>query len=352
MEGVKWIKIMTNVFNDQKIVLIESMPEADAIIVIWFKLLCLAGMENNDGVFFFRQGMPYTDEMLAVIFRRNINTVRLALKTFENLGMIEIIDGVVSIPKWNYYQNFNDVNKRRELDKERQRRCRAKQKALIEAQNLDATEESGDIDDNNVTRDVTHVSRVTERDMSRDVTNLSRDPSRESRFLEEEEEVEIEGDIQTTLTKRRMYNTNNTLQAHHDDLTPSEGTTEHTEETEQKKPRKPRTSKEKPSVPSEPPVIQIELNDGSLHDVTKADFELYEKLYPGIDVMQELRNIAGWNAANPRNRKTKSGIKRHINTWLSRTQNSARRNSYGHGQPYTPVPQYDYDHYDDTVNPF
>ena len=36
MSGVKWIKICTDIFDDEKIVLIESMPEADGIIVIWF----------------------------------------------------------------------------------------------------------------------------------------------------------------------------------------------------------------------------------------------------------------------------------------------------------------------------
>ena len=48
---VKWIKIVTNIFDDEKILLIESMPEADSIIVIWFKLLCMAGKQNNKGIF-------------------------------------------------------------------------------------------------------------------------------------------------------------------------------------------------------------------------------------------------------------------------------------------------------------
>ncbi len=49
--GVKWIKIVTDIFDDEKILLIESLPDADSIIVIWFKLLCLAGKQNNSGVF-------------------------------------------------------------------------------------------------------------------------------------------------------------------------------------------------------------------------------------------------------------------------------------------------------------
>ena len=50
MADVKWIKITTDIFDDEKILLIESLPDAYAIITVWFKLLCLAGKMNNSGV--------------------------------------------------------------------------------------------------------------------------------------------------------------------------------------------------------------------------------------------------------------------------------------------------------------
>jgi predicted phage replisome organizer len=95
MAEVKWIKIVTDVFDDEKTLMIETLPDADSIIVIWFKLLCLAGKQNNSGVFLMGR-MPYTDEMFATVFRRPLNTVRLALKTFEDFGMIEIINDIVN----------------------------------------------------------------------------------------------------------------------------------------------------------------------------------------------------------------------------------------------------------------
>ena len=95
MAGVKWIKICTDIFDDEKIVLIESMPEADGIIVIWFKLLCLAGKQNNGGIFMLNDKIAYTDDMLAHIFRRPLATVRLALKTFESFGMIDSYSGSI-----------------------------------------------------------------------------------------------------------------------------------------------------------------------------------------------------------------------------------------------------------------
>ena len=129
MAEVKWIKIVTDVFDDEKILMIESMPEADGMIVIWFKLLCLAGKQNNSGVFQMGQ-MPYTDEMFATIFRRPLNTVRLALKTFEQFGMIEIINNTVTIPNWGKHQNIDQIEAKNAYMKKYMREYREKQKLI------------------------------------------------------------------------------------------------------------------------------------------------------------------------------------------------------------------------------
>lgn len=130
MADVKWIKICTDIFDDDKILLIESMPEADAIIVIWFKLLCMAGKHNNSGVFMMNERIAYTDEMLATIFRRPINTVRLALKVFEQYGMIEIVDGAITIPNWEKHQSLEKLERSKELNRKRVAAHREKQKQL------------------------------------------------------------------------------------------------------------------------------------------------------------------------------------------------------------------------------
>lgn len=129
MAEVKWIKIVTDVFDDEKILMIETMPEADTIIVIWFKLLCLAGKQNNSGVFQMGQ-MPYTDEMFATIFRRPLNTVRLALKTFEQFGMVEIINNTVTIPNWGKHQNIDQIEAKNAYMKKYMREYREKQKQI------------------------------------------------------------------------------------------------------------------------------------------------------------------------------------------------------------------------------
>ena len=145
MAEVKWIKIVTDIFDDEKMLLIESLPSADSIIVIWFKLLCLAGKNNNNGVFIMSDKIAYTDEMLATIFRRDVNTVRLALKTFEAYGMIEIIDGVITIPNWGKHQTLDSYEKKKERDRIYQNERRKKQREIAEKSSDTSFDKSSDV---------------------------------------------------------------------------------------------------------------------------------------------------------------------------------------------------------------
>ncbi|MBS5795024.1 MAG: replication initiator protein A [Clostridiales bacterium] len=70
-------------------------------------------------------------------------------------------------------------------------------------------------------------------------------------------------------------------------------------------------------APDKEIVFQIPLKDSSYYNLNKQDVDTYKSLYPNINIEQEIKNIIGWNIANPSKRKTKKGIKKHINTWLS-----------------------------------
>lgn len=79
---------------------------------------------------------------------------------------------------------------------------------------------------------------------------------------------------------------------------------------------------ELPSSP--PPAAVLPLVDGTDFDISVETVAELSGLYPAVDVEQQLRNMRGWLLANPKNRKTKAGIMRFVNSWLSREQNSAR----------------------------
>lgn len=131
MAEVKWIKITTDIFDNRKIKQIESMPEGDAIIVIWMKLLILAGNVNDSGYLYLTDEIPYTDQLLATQFGRPLATIQLALGTFRRLKMIDIIDDVICVSNWEKYQNIEGMDKIREQNRIRKQKQRDRERALL-----------------------------------------------------------------------------------------------------------------------------------------------------------------------------------------------------------------------------
>lgn len=130
MADVKWIKIAVDMFDNRKIKQIGSMPEGDSLLLMWVQLLCLAGNVNDGGFIYLTKEITYTDEMLATQFNKPISTVRLALKTFEQFGMIEIINNMIFLSSWEKYQSTDRLATIREKDRERKRRKREAEKLL------------------------------------------------------------------------------------------------------------------------------------------------------------------------------------------------------------------------------
>lgn len=101
-------------------------------------------------------------------------------------------------------------------------------------------------------------------------------------------------------------------------------------------------SKPKETKPAEPVVYELELNDGSMYGIPQSDYDKYVELYPAVDVMQQFRKMTGWIDASPNNRKTRRGIKKFINGWLSREQDKGgnvkrvNNQSQGYAQRTTP----------------
>ncbi|TRM11395.1 DnaD domain protein [Lentibacillus cibarius] len=130
MQDLKWIKLDISMFEDEKIKLIEQMPEADTILIIWVKLLAQAGKTNANGYIYLNENIPYTEEMLATIFGRPVNTVRLALKTLRDFGMIHIDDdSFIHITNWEKHQNVEGMERVRQQNKLRKQKQREREKA-------------------------------------------------------------------------------------------------------------------------------------------------------------------------------------------------------------------------------
>ena len=86
-------------------------------------------------------------------------------------------------------------------------------------------------------------------------------------------------------------------------------------------------------------VILLPLNDGNEHAVTQTQVDAWERTYPIVEVMQELREMRAWLDANPSRRKTKRGIQGFIIKWLGREQDRGPRTATARTVQPGPMPQ-------------
>lgn len=147
MAEVQWIKIYTNMFDiSRKIKSIEQMPQGDTILVVWFKILMLAGKVNDGGAIYVTPSFPFDLAGLSYELRRPINIVEKALSIFEKFDMIERDNGFIYISSWEEYQNIEGLEKIREQTRKRVAKHR----------------ENKRIQNGNVTSNVTSNVTVTE----------------------------------------------------------------------------------------------------------------------------------------------------------------------------------------------
>lgn len=149
MASVKWIKLNVDMFDDEKIKIIQSIPEGDAILLVWIKLILLAGKTNEGGYIYINENMPYTEEMLSVVMNKPLNIIRLAIETFTRLGMIENDEKGIYLVNFEKHQSLDRMQEIREYNRIAQQKHRQKiksQKMSLTSQQSKEIEEDKDID--------------------------------------------------------------------------------------------------------------------------------------------------------------------------------------------------------------
>ena len=178
MAEMQWIKLRINMFEDEKIKIIQSMPDGDALLVVWIRLIALAGKCNANGLVLVEDEFPYTDEMLSVIFNKPLQTVKLALMTFEKFRMIESTTKGIYITNFDKHQNIEGMDRIREQNRIRKQRERERKKALLLEElpsGAAAVPPSGIGENNNVTS--------PSRDISREVTQQREEEEKEEEYI-------------------------------------------------------------------------------------------------------------------------------------------------------------------------
>ena len=178
MAEMQWIKLRIDMFEDEKIKIIQSMPDGDALLVVWIRLIALAGKCNANGLVLVEDEFPYTDEMLSVIFNKPLQTVKLALMTFEKFRMIESTTKGIYITNFDKHQNIEGMDRIREQNRIRKQRERERKKALLLEElpsGAAAVPPSGIGENNNVTS--------PSRDISREVTQQREEEEKEEEYI-------------------------------------------------------------------------------------------------------------------------------------------------------------------------
>ena len=125
MGEVQWIKIYIDMFDKRKIKKVRRLPAGNDLLLIWIMLLAMAGKCNAGGHIFITENIPFTEEDLADELDFEVNTIRLALKAFEELNMITTTpEGFINILGWEEYQNIEGMDRIREQTRKRVAKCR------------------------------------------------------------------------------------------------------------------------------------------------------------------------------------------------------------------------------------
>jgi putative heme degradation protein len=66
--------------------------------------------------------------------------------------------------------------------------------------------------------------------------------------------------------------------------------------------------------------MKILLKDGTYYEVDDEFYNILSISYPRINIDEQLKKYAVWAYANAAKRKTKRGIKKSINYWMSQTE--------------------------------
>lgn len=85
-----WLKLQRDFFKRHDIRIIENMQNGKDYLLFYLKLLCES--IDHDGNLRFSDQIPYNEEMLATITNTNVDIVRMAIKLFTQLNMMEIMD--------------------------------------------------------------------------------------------------------------------------------------------------------------------------------------------------------------------------------------------------------------------
>jgi predicted phage replisome organizer len=123
-----YMRLKENFYDSDAMIALESMPDGYKMSNLLMKMYCRS--LKGEGRLAISERIPYSPEMLATATRIDIDTVRIALDIFQELGLIEVLDSgtIFMLDIQNYIgQSSTEADRQREYQKriaeERKQSC-------------------------------------------------------------------------------------------------------------------------------------------------------------------------------------------------------------------------------------
>ena len=141
MVQVQWLKIYTDIFDNEKIKKLLKNRDGDSYCRVWFQLLTLAAKSNQNGAILLGENIPMTIDDLARIMSKTVNKLTKVIQQLCDLNMIIVKNDTIYIKNWDIYQSADKLEKMRTDNRNRQREYRERHKKNNVIVTLDNAEE-------------------------------------------------------------------------------------------------------------------------------------------------------------------------------------------------------------------
>ena len=305
-----YLKLKEDFFDSEDMKLLQGMKDgylySDILLKLYLQSL------RQEGRLMYRGIIPYTSDMIATVTKHQQGTVEKAMKIFEQMGFIEILDNgaIYMMDIQNFIgQSSSEADRRRAY----RNAIDTEKSLLMESDKMtnvvtNVTTNDGQMSDKWIPEN--RDKRIENRDIENNII-FARSPDGQDSALEVNVDASVAGHVRPS---------------------PKTGAGQQSNEVQITK-----------APELEADVEALVLNDGTEWRPTLALFAEYVRLYPNVDVKQQFNEMRGWCLSNPAKRKTRRGITRFVNSWLSRQQDRGAKCSAPVSSKFN---QFQKNHYD------
>jgi len=88
MVQVKWLKVYTDIFDNEKMKKLLRNRDGDTYFRVWIQLLTLAAKSNQHGAILLGENIPMSKEDLAKVMHKTLNKLDKIIQDLHKLDMI------------------------------------------------------------------------------------------------------------------------------------------------------------------------------------------------------------------------------------------------------------------------